>query len=354
MKDSLIKNYIDGFIELWHRCDAHTLPFPGCIYIHSDKLFREANLEEFLKKIKKSRDKNRGDTANNPGSSKITFAEIRDFFRSTFDYEDSHLDIIFSDNYRQSTEEFIERARSFDPGFSMEDIFQACRNFWIINGIQSMMGIPVMLTPSAFAYSMLYPYTDNYLDDPSIPAGEKAVFSRRFKQRISGEKIIHKNDDEKKIFCLIEIIEKQYDRSLYPGVYQSLLTIHGGQTKSIRLLDSSVFSGEADVLKICIEKGGTSVIADGYLVSGSLTEAQERFLFNFGAYLQLTDDIQDTARDLEAGLLTPFSYACQKTPLDELANRTLNIGTVIMEQINCFNGSSLASLKSLMEKRSER
>ena len=32
-----------------------------------------------------------------------------------------------------------------------------------------LLGLPVEVTPAVFAYSMLYPYTDNYLDDPAIP-----------------------------------------------------------------------------------------------------------------------------------------------------------------------------------------
>ncbi|MBE3089103.1 MAG: class 1 isoprenoid biosynthesis enzyme [Actinobacteria bacterium] len=232
----------------------------------------------------------------------------------------------------------------------MEDIFQACRNVWIINGIQSMMDLPIELTPSVFAYSMLYPYTDNYLDNPHITSESKTIFNRRFQQRIEGEKIVPGNTDEKNIFNLIGMIEEQYERSRYPKVYESLLAIHQGQTKSIRLLDTSGSLKETDVLKICIEKGGASVLADGYLVSSSLTESQERFLFGFGAYLQMVDDIQDVNKDSKAGLLTPFSQASQQTSLDELTNRTFNFGVRIMDQINCFKGSNLDSLKSLMEK----
>ncbi|MFZ3106590.1 MAG: hypothetical protein WA105_04330, partial [Candidatus Hydromicrobium sp.] len=150
-----------------------------------------------------------------------------------------------------------------------------------------MMDLPVELTPSVFAYSMLYPYTDNYLDNPHITSESKTIFSQRFQQRINGEKIVPGNTDEKNIFNLIGMIEEQYERSRYPKVYESLLAINHGQTKSIRLLDTSGSLKETDVLKICIEKGGASVLADGYLVSSSLTESQERFLFGFGAYLQM-------------------------------------------------------------------
>ncbi|HAJ95650.1 MAG TPA: hypothetical protein DCP02_05380, partial [Actinobacteria bacterium] len=125
---------------------------------------------------------------------------------------------------------------------------------------------------------------------------------------------------------------------------------HQGQTKSIRLLGTSSSLPEKDVLGICIEKGGASVLADGYLVSGSITESQERFLFGFGAYLQLVDDIQDVNEDSRTGLLTPFSQVLRQTPLDESTSRTFNFGIRVMDHINCFKGNNLDSLKSLMEK----
>ena len=343
------EKYIEQITKFWLECSTRA-PFLGTIYSYKDKLSCETRLEEFFKKIKKRKGEKPKLEGNNSSSAKVIFPAIRTFFKSTFNFEDNHLDIIFSDSYTEATKKFIETGRRFDPNLSMEDIFQACRNVWIINGIQSMMGLPIELTPSIFAYSMLYPYTDNYLDNPHITSESKITFSRRFQQRIKGEKIVPENTDEKNIFDLIGMIEQQYERSRYPKVYESLMAIHRGQTKSIRLLDASGSLTETDVLKICIEKGGASVLADGYLVSSSLTESQERFLFGFGAYLQMVDDIQDVNKDSIAGLLTPFSQASKQTLLDKLTNRTFNFGIRIMDQINCFKGSNLDSLKSLIEK----
>lgn len=343
------KKYIEHFAKSWLECSTQA-PLLGTIYSHNEKLSCESRLEKFLKKLKKRKNKKSKFEGNNSNSIKVILSAIRNFFKSTYNFKDNHLDIILSDSYTEMTKKFIETGRRFDPELDMEDIFQACRNVWIINGIQSMMDLPIELTPSIFAYSMLYPYTDNYLDNPRTASENKITFSRRFQQRIKGKKIMPENANEKNIFKLIEMIEKQYERSYYPKIYESLLAIHRGQTKSIRLLDALDSLTETDILKICIEKGGASVLADGYLASGSLTESQERFLFGFGAYLQLVDDIQDVKKDCEAGLLTPFSQASGQTSLDELTNRTFNFGIRIMNQINCFGGSNLGSLKSLMEK----
>lgn len=347
------ERYIEEFVKNWLECGTE-FPSLGSRYSYNEKLSCEARLEEFLKKIKKNKNKKLKPETNNSGSGKAIFPEIRAFFKSTFDFEDDHLDIIFSDSYTEVTKNFIKNGERFDPNLASEDIFQASRNVWIINGIQSMMGMPVKLTPSIFAYSMLYPYTDNYLDNPDATSENKVTFSRRLQQRIKGKKIIPKNNDEKKIFDLIGMIEKEYDRKRYPEVYESLLAIHRGQTNSIRLLDNSNSLTETDVLKICIEKGGASVLADGYLVTGSLTRDQEKFLFGFGAYLQMADDIQDTGKDSKAGLLTPFSRASKYSSLDKYVNRTLNFGIKILDLINCFDGSDSGRQKSLIEKSTRK
>ncbi len=341
--------YIEQYTGSWLECSTRIPPL-GAVYSYKDKLSHETRFEEFLQKLKKGQGERTKLKRNNSSYAKVIFPAIRTLLKSAFNFEDNHLDIILSDSYIEATKKFIRTGHRFDPDLCIEDIFQACRNVWIINGIQSMMGLPVELTPSIFAYSMLYPYTDNYLDDPHITTESKIIFSRHFQQRIEGEKVVPGNSDEKIIFDLIGMIEDQYKRSYYPKVYESLLAIHQGQTKSIRLLGTSSSLPEKDVLGICIEKGGASVLADGYLVSGSITESQERFLFGFGAYLQLVDDIQDVNEDSRTGLLTPFSQVLRQTPLDESTSRTFNFGIRVMDHINCFKGNNLDSLKSLMEK----
>ena len=80
------------------------------------------------------------------------------------------------------------------------------------------------LTPSIFAYSMLYPYTDNYLDDPSTSLAAKLEFSGRFRQRLEGYAIAALNEQEATIWRLVEIIEEEYPampgRKSMPGCWR--------------------------------------------------------------------------------------------------------------------------------------
>jgi hypothetical protein len=270
-------------------------------------------------------------------------------FKTVFDYPDEHLEIILSENYKTMTKDFIRMGRKFDPEISLEGVFQACRNAWIMNGIQVMMGQPIGLTPSIFAYSMLYPYTDNYLDNSDITSQVKREFSFRFRQKLAGLNAEAANETEERIFKLVEMVEGQFDRIQFPDVYNSLLSIHDAQTKSLLLLDPETKLTQEEVLKICIEKGGTSVMADGYLVAGNLSENQAKFLFGFGAYLQLVDDIQDVGDDAKAGLKTVFSHGLSTRKLDEPCARTFHFGGKVFDQIGCFPGEKIPVFKSMMK-----
>lgn len=137
------------------------------------------------------------------------------------------------------------------------------RNVWIMNGIQLMVNIPVELTPSIVAYSLLYPYSDNLLDDPNVPETDKLLFSNRFEQRLKGFPIKVNDHREEKISNLVAMIEKQYRRDDFPEVYQSLLAIHAAQTQSILLQKTSQPLSEKQIVELCFAKGGTSVLADG-------------------------------------------------------------------------------------------
>jgi hypothetical protein len=226
------------------------------------------------------------------------------------------------------------------------------RNVWIMNGLQLMMGLPVEITPSVFAYSMIYPYSDNLLDDPNISDAEKKDFSRRFNRRLHGEHVESQNHAESQLFRLVGMFEKQFPRNNFPGVYESLYAIQQGQTRSLNLMNSNGME-ESVVREICFEKGGASVLADGYLVAGRLTPQQEQALFGYGIYLQLLDDIQDVKEDAEANTKTLFSCLDGTPDLSAFVNRTIHFGRRAMEELRCFNGTEMETMLRLMNRSIE-
>lgn len=198
--------------------------------------------------------------------------------------------------FQDMTISFLRDVRSFDPELSLQDTMQALRNIWILAILQCLFHKYSGYHKAMFAYSMLYPYSDNYLDDPDVSKAYKMQFNEWFTKRLKGV-IASKNAHEERISSLIALIEAQFDRKEYPQVYEALLLIQSAQIRSLQQQDGAVLLSDDRLLEISYEKGGTSVIADGILIDGLLDEEQQRFCMRFGFMLQLGDDIQDAISD---------------------------------------------------------
>ena len=228
------------------------------------------------------------------------------------------------------THMFITNVNAFNPDMKLDKMLQALRNAWIMNLLQVLFKIKVEYTPSVFAYSMLYPYTDNYLDSTEVSFEDKKQISKIFRSRLQGEQLEPNNAYEEALFNLVGMIESQYSREPHSELYESLLCIHDAQYKSLTQ-DKEISSPyEKDVLGISTEKGGTSVLADAYLVNGQLSDAQVDFAFAYGVLLQLCDDLQDAKEDLSNGQMTIFSVTLKKWPLDNITNALLDFSNKIM------------------------
>jgi hypothetical protein len=234
-------------------------------------------------------------------------------------------------------------ARRFDPSLSMADIVQACRNAWTACGLQPLLGEAVGITPSILGYSLLYPYSDNYLDRVDISREAKLRFSERFRDRLRGEAVSTQDDREAAISTLVGLIEEQYPRAEYPEVFDCLLAIHRAQEKSIAQLENSKRFDAAEVLALSCAKGGSSVMADACLSHGWLSPQESRFSFEWGVLLQLGDDLQDVRQDLAHGSVTLFSHAAAMgTPLDSLVLQLLRFSERVGAQMDDLpNGSEM-------------
>jgi hypothetical protein len=236
-----------------------------------------------------------------------------------------------TDVYCSALSEFIKEAKAFDPQLSNNDIYQAGRNVLTMYVIQDLLSLKIALTPSVLAYSLLYPYTDNYLDNPRISRRQKERFNNHLTQKLSGAGIHADDENEETIFTLIDMIEEQYSRSSYPQVYQSLHLIHRAQCASLHLFNNRSLT-PSELLEICFNKGGTSVLTDGYLVAGCLTNRQQEYLYGLGIYLQLLDDLQDIGQDIAMNIYTYFAHYANVQPIDCFANRFLYFGDQVLEQ----------------------
>ncbi len=247
---------------------------------------------------------------------------VERFGEERLGWPDGYRRLPFADAFLDTTLAFVREARRVAPGLSVDQLGQALRNVWIGHTLQLFLGRPVRLGPGLFAYSLLYPLTDNWLDDAGTDAGEKRAFQERFGRRLAGWSVKPTGAREATIFGLVERIEREFPRAAFPSVYESLLAIHAAQSRSLAQDDPRA-PDEAAVLEISFEKGGTSVLADLYLVAGEANEHEQAFAFGYGVFLQLLDDLQDVDEDAAAGHETHFTRARRRGALDAEASRLL-------------------------------
>jgi hypothetical protein len=275
-------------------------------------------------------------------------AAFLEFARGPLRLDASQVRLLFDGGLSSIGTQLARRARRFDAGVSTADILQANRNAWTACGLQMLLGRPMRLTPGIFAYSMLYPYSDNYLDDPAASRDEKLGFNDRFGRRLAGETVTAANRHEALIWDLVGLIEGEFPRAEWPAVHESLLGIHHAQERSLRLLHGGCRAEE--VLAVVFEKGGTSVLADGYLAAGRLTNGEARFVYGWGIVLQLADDLQDVEADRRNGVKTLFTIAAEAGPLDELTGRTMQFAARVMALMAGLPGVGEPGLARLIQK----
>ena len=132
-------------------------------------------------------------------------------------------------------------------------------------------------------------------------------------------------------------------------MYASLLAIHRAQERSIALLAGATPPPARTLVEIAVEKGGTSVLADGYLVAGSLTPGQVECIFGLGVFLQLRDDLEDVDEDGAAGVMTVFSTR-RDDRLDEPTARALAVGAAVLARLSCFDSPQAAPVCDIMSR----
>lgn len=343
-----VEELTQHYTRLWWSCER-TLPAFSVLYTPAEQASNEKALDNLINGLIYELKHVPNTTDGRETWQARLRAQAMPFVRQAFHLEQRHLDFIENSGMIEANQEFARMARRFDPAIPGEDIFQAGRNVMTMNFMQLLLGLPVKVTPSVFAYSMLYPYTDNYLDDPAVSDMTKMTFNHRFRARLQGETVRPANHNEEIISELVQMIEDQFDRSQFPQLYESLLAIHTAQERSLRLVAPGASPYELDVLGISFEKGGTSVLADGYLVAGSLSPAQAAMMFGYGAFTQLMDDLEDLQEDMRAHRLTIFSQtAAGRWPLDDLTNRVFHFGRIIFSDLSAFNTPAVPYLKDIM------
>ena len=182
----MIKDLTAKYLEIWWETSP-ILHMKSEKVSFLDKLRNEKGIENFRKQLFNTLKKIPKSENEEEDLRKEIFEQIKAIELNMSNYEESIIDFFIESGYANITEKFIDKVKAFDPKMGVYDIFQAIRNVWIMNSIQILFDMEVKLTPSIFSYSMLYPYSDNYLDDSSISVGDKIEFNKKFRRWLTGE-----------------------------------------------------------------------------------------------------------------------------------------------------------------------
>ena len=259
------------------------------------------------------------------------------------------LDRLFTAEALEATRQFVRQARAFAPAITDQSLFQALRNLWVTHSVQLFLRAPIALSPALFAYSMLYPWTDNCLDDLRLERAAKLAFGDWLALRLSGAKAASRDLHSEQVCRLVGMIERLYPRAEFPEVYLSLRAIHHAQMKSLDQQDAARTWDESALLNLSIAKGGTSVLTDACLVRGSLTDDEAEFMFAYGMLLQLMDDLQDLRDDLANRHMTIFTRQTGLGSLDEVTARLWAFTQKGLWSFSRFASAQPGSLKSLIQ-----
>lgn len=249
-------------------------------------------------------------------------------------------------SFQASMKGFLRQVRSFAPEMKSEDIGQALRNFMVYSIFREQNGLPQDCPSSIFGYSMLYPFTDNFLDDPARTPEEKKHFNLLIHHTISGLPITPQSGHEEKTAQLLARIAAVYPDSSSAASYgetagkdirQGLLLMLEAQEISQKQTDDSLPLTERNIMDISIYKGGLSVLIDRFFINLKMTEEDLFFYFGFGFLLQLCDDLQDIGEDKKNGSRTLLSSCNGPCETAARVNQLFSYTAALFDSCPCQN-----------------
>ena len=191
-------------IEVWHGGAARTTQ-DGPRYSLKEQQKREKAYDQGLRAVEREVRRTPRSRAERIESKDRIVASFARFSAAALNLEGEAVKLLTDDLLPVGTK-LARWARRFDPNLGMADIIQACRNAWTACGLQPLLGERVGITPSILGYSLLYPYSDNYLDREDISSEAKLRFCERFRDRLRGERLSVRDYREAALWTLVKLI----------------------------------------------------------------------------------------------------------------------------------------------------
>jgi hypothetical protein len=232
---------------------------------------------------------------------------------------------------------FLKKVRHFSPELKFDEIGQAIRNYIVYAMFKVIHQVPSGFSSAGFGYSMLYPFTDNYIDSLKPSPSDKKEYNQLIRDKILGKEVATNCSHHKKTCDLLQAIALEYPREKDDRIYTLLLMMLEAQEESLRQQNPEITLSEEERLTISLLKGGVSVLVDRFLVHKELTQADLHFYLGFGFFLQLADDLQDIKEDSKKGHQTLFTVSLMKEQEEKLLNKLLNFLHFIMDTYSAEN-----------------
>ena len=234
---------------------------------------------------------------------------------------------------------FFKAATSFDKTMSMEEIGQAARNYLVYDIFTQIHNLPPVVTPAIFGYSMLYPYTDNYIDDPQYSANEKNDYNRMIAKHIKGDNVKTRCMHDIKTCELIDDVIHFYENDEQTDIRNGLFYMLDAQKLSLTQTKSALRKdlNEDEIFKISSYKGGISVLIDRFYVSTNMPEEDFLFYLCYGFFLQLADDLQDITEDYNLQRQTLFTFEKNENRVQIILNKLFHFLQAIMDTYTIKN-----------------
>jgi len=233
----------------------------------------------------------------------------------------------FYDDVAAATRAFVASAEARDAGMDSTALFGAVRLLWFITAFEAVRGRPVIVDPALQAYCLIYPLTDNYLDDTTLTPEAKHAFNRRLREwiQVGLPDVLPSHPTERRVCGLLRTMAARWPPRQYRGVRYALNAIHAAQTQSV-LQCGGLGKCSAEFLEeVSAMKGGASLVAAGYLIEGDVAPRELQYLQYLGLGFQLLDDFQDALADLLEGRCTLVTdHLHHRRPLDACVTQLLH------------------------------
>lgn len=246
--------------------------------------------------------------------------------------------------FQAETKRFVRKTRSFDSKLTMENIWQALRNYFIYAVIADLQGQKQECKETAFSYSLLYPYTDNYIDEKRHTRQQKEAYNNMICDVLKEKTVMPEKGIAEKTCQLLEILLNTYEGEKRKEAQNLLLLMLEAQNNSIRQQMGKQELTPLEILRISVYKGSISVLIDYFFTVSEMKKEEIEFYLKFGFLLQLADDLQDVKEDQESGSKTIMVMYAKKGGLEKVVNRLLHYTQTIFEEFTPVNDS----LKSFM------